>query len=208
MKGVFLSMALECASGLALAQGADDPMAALRSCAALEPAARLECLDRLSRSIGPTETPARGSDNWVVSQMSSPVNYAPIVTATTYARGGSGNALTQLSIACRSGRTELIVSGSGLPGAATEFTATYRVDEGQPRQVPAVYLAAGSGAALKGDIVQLLSSLPDDGDLDIRLLPRPGTVLEGRFSLAGLKPVREKIAAACRWPSAVRQANP
>lgn len=207
MKAVVLSMALEFASGVALAQGADDPMAALRSCAAMEAAARIECLDKLSRSIAPADSSARGSDNWVVSEMASPVNYSPIVTATTYARGGSGSSLTQLSIACRAGRTELVVSGPGLHGPA-EFTAVYRVDDGQPRQLSAASPAAGSGAAFRGDIVQLLSSLPDDGDLDIRLLPRPGGVHEGRFSLAGLKAVREKIAAACKWPGAVRQANP
>jgi len=201
-------MAIEFASGVALAQGADDPMAALRTCATMEPAARLECLDRLSRSIAPTDSPARGSDNWIVSEMASPVNYSPIVTATTYARGGSESSLTQLSIACRAGRTELIVSGPGLSGAAAEFTAVYRVDDGQPRQASASTSAVGSGAVFKGDIVQMLSSLPEDGELDIRLLPRPGSVHEGRFSLAGLKPVRDKIAAACKWPSVFRQANP
>ena len=29
------------------------------------------------------------SDNWIVSETTSPVDYSPIVTATTFSRGGS-----------------------------------------------------------------------------------------------------------------------
>jgi hypothetical protein len=61
----------------------------------------------------------------------------------------------------------------------------------------------GTGVALKGDIVRLLQSLPEEGNIAVRLSPRTGAALDGSFLLAGLKNVREKVAAACKWPHAV-----
>ena len=34
-------------------------------------------------------SPSAGGDNWIVSETTSPVNYTPIVTATTFSRRGS-----------------------------------------------------------------------------------------------------------------------
>ena len=42
----------------------------------------------LSRNIAPAG-PAPASDNWIVSETTSPVNYTPIVIATTFSRRGS-----------------------------------------------------------------------------------------------------------------------
>ena len=61
----------------------------------------------------------------------------------------------------------------------------------------------GTGAAFTGDVVRLLQSLPEEGGLTIRLSARTGVAQEGYFLLGGLKMVREKVAAACKWPHAV-----
>jgi hypothetical protein len=203
MKAIPLAIAFQVASGLALAQDAVDPMVHLRACAVMEPAARLECLDKLSRSIVPTDRPARGEDNWIVSETTSPIDYTPIVTATTLARGESENSLTRLTIYCRSGRTELSVSGPAVPGGSTDYIIIYRINDAQPLQVAAGAPSFGSGAAFRADVVQLLHSLPDEGGLNVRLVPRAGTAYEGQFALAGLKVVRDKVAAACKWPNVV-----
>ena len=81
MKAI-LSAVLEVASRIVLAQEMGDPMADLRACSLMEHAERLECLEKLSRSIAPPAGPAPGNDNWIVSETTSPVNYTPIVTAT------------------------------------------------------------------------------------------------------------------------------
>jgi hypothetical protein len=60
-----------------------------------------------------------------------------------------------------------------------------------------------AGAARKGDVVRLLQSLPEEGDIAVRLSSRKGGTREGYFSLNGLKVVREKLAAACKWPQAI-----
>ena len=103
MKAIPLSVALEVASRLALAQGANDPMADLRACSLMEREERLECLEALSRNIAPPR-PAPASDNWIVSETTSPVDYKPIVTATAFSRGDFNwrSDATLDSLPCRS----------------------------------------------------------------------------------------------------------
>ena len=195
-----LSVAFNVAGGIAFAQGASDPVAQLRACSLMERADRLECLERLSRNIAPPARPVPGGDNWVVSETTSPVDYAPMVVATTFSRGGSDGPSMQLSIHCRGGRTELVVAGPAVR-SGEDYAISYRVNDDQP-----VQLAAGSrsfGAAFTGDVVRLLQSLPEEGDIAVRLSTRTGAAQEGHFVLGGLKVVREKVAAACKWPRAV-----
>lgn len=207
MKAIALSVALEAASGIAFAQGAGDPMAYLRACALLGQAERLECLDKLSRSMEPPDRAARGGDNWTISETTSPVNYTPIVTATALSRGGSDGSLLQLSIHCRGGRTELVVSGPVVL-SGTDYTISYRINDAQPVQLGAGTPSFGTGAAFKGDVEHLLLSLPEKGGIAIRLSSRAGPTRDGYFPLDGIKMVREKIAAACRWSRAnVKSSN-
>jgi hypothetical protein len=203
MKAIPLSLAFAIASGIAFAQGAADPMAHLRACAVMEQAERLECLDRLSRNIAAPVRAARGGDNWIISETTSPVNYTPMVTATAFSRGGSDGSLMRLAIHCRGGRTELVVSGPAVSTGGMDYTISYRVNDGQPVQLAAGSPSFGTGVAFTGDIVRLLQSLPEDGHIAVRISPRGGAAQDGRFSLGGLKTAREKLAAACKWPHAV-----
>ena len=203
MKAIPLSVAFEVASGIALAQGAADPMAHLRACSMMEHAERLQCLDRQSRDIAAPVRAAADGDNWIISETTSPVNYAPIVTATAFARGNADGALTQRAIYCRGGRTALVVSGSAVSTGGADYTISYRVNDGQPVQLAAASPSFGTGVAFTGDIVRLLQSLPEDGHIAVRITARSGADHEGHFLLAGLKAAREKLAAACKWPHAV-----
>ena len=169
----------------------------------MEHAERLECLERLSRNIAPPARPAPGSDNWIISETTSPVDYTPIVTATAFSRGGSDGSSMQLSIHCRGGRTELVVAGPAVSRSGEDYVISYRINDGQPVQLAAGSPSFGTGAAFTGDVVRLLQSLPEDGDIAVRISPRAGAAQEGHFSLGGLKTVREKLAAACKWPHAV-----
>src|SRR6266702_2219852 len=68
-----LFVAFEVASTVAFAQAGSDPVANLRACSLMERQERLECLEKLSRSIAPPARPApAGSapagDNWIVSE--------------------------------------------------------------------------------------------------------------------------------------------
>ena len=199
-----LAVAFEVASAVAFAQGASDPVADLRACSLMEREARLECFEKLSRSIAPPARPAApGGDNWIVSETTSPVNYSPIVTATTSSRGGSNGSAMQLSIQCRGGRTELVVAGPAVSRSSAEYALSYRINDGQPVQLAAGSPSVGTGAAFTGDVVRLLQSLPEEGEIAVRLATRTGAAQDGRFLLGGLKMVREKVAVACKWPQAV-----
>ena len=203
MKAIALSVAFGVASRIAFAQGAADPMAHLRACSLMERAERLECLDKLSRDIAAPDRAARGGDNWIISETTSPVNYTPMVTATASSRGGPDGSLMRLAIYCRGGRTELVVSGPAVSRGGADYTISYRVNDGQPVQLAAASPSFGTGVAFTGDVVRLLQSLPEDGHIAVRITTRSGVAQDGHFLLGGLKTAREKLAAACRWPNAV-----
>src|SRR5882724_6020265 len=205
---IALFVAFEVASTVAFAQAGSDPVANLRACSLMERQERLECLEKLSRSIAPPARPAPASsapaaDNWIVSETTSPVDYTPIATATTLSRGGANGSSMQLSIQCRGGRTELVVAGPAVSRSSAEYAISYRINGGQPVQLAAGSPSFGTGAAFTGDVVRLLQSLPEEGDIAVILSTRTGAAQDGLFLLGGLKRVREKVAVACKWPQAV-----
>jgi len=198
------------ASATAFAQGAADALEKLRACSLLAPAERLECLDKLSREITPSPRAvaspapkvAPAADNWIVSETTSPLDYTPVAIATASYGGGPDGAALQLSIQCRGGRTDLVIAGPALTRRGEDYVVSYVVDDGQPVVVAAGTPASGTGVAIKGDVVRLLASLPDRGDIAFRVTARQGPTLEGRYALAGLKIVLDRLAAPCKWPAA------
>jgi hypothetical protein len=207
---ICLASTLGLASGGALAQSAGDSMDKLRACLLLAQAERLECLEQLSRDIGPpppqrpAALPALGvapaADNWIVSETTSPLDYTPVAIATVSSSGGSDGGAIQLSIQCRGGRTDLVIAGPALTRRGEDYVVSYAVDDGQPVVVAAGAPASGTGVAIKGDVVRLLESLPERGDVTVRLAARQGPTLEGRYALASLKTVLNRLAVPCKWP--------
>jgi hypothetical protein len=208
---ILLSVPFGLANAGAIAQGAGNAMEKLRACSLLAQAERLECLDKLSRDITPTSPPrpagspapgaAPAADNWIVSETTSPVDYTPVAIATASSGGGSGGAM-QLSIQCRGGRTDLVIGGPALTGRGEDYVVSYGVNNGQPIMIAAGTPASGTGAAIKGDVVRLLASLPDRGEIVFRVAARQGAAVEGRYALAGLKVVLGRLAVPCKWPTA------
>ncbi|MGE7472445.1 hypothetical protein ACQKLX_23620 [Bosea sp. NPDC003192] len=200
MKLVMLSVVFEIASRIAFAQGAPDPMAQLRACSLLDPAERPACLNKLPQPVTVPRRPPGDAEGWIVSETTSPVDYTPIVTATTFAQGDANGALRQLSIHCRGGRTELVLGGQATTESGADYSLSYRLDDSQPVQVAAGRPTYGTGVAFRGDVVGLLLSFPNEGGIAIRLGTRAGAVHDAHFSLVGLKAARDRVAAACKWP--------
>lgn len=196
---ILLTIALGGTGGIAFAQ---EPVTQLRSCLQKEHAERLGCLDKTTRTIASQRRPTPEND-WIVSQTTSPVDYSAIATATTSSRSGTDETAMQLSIRCRAGRTELALAGPGISRGGGDDTISYRVNDRPAVQVAAAPPAFGPGVAFAGDVVRLLQSLPDNGELIVLLSSRGGTTRDGSFSLAGLDAARAKMAAACRWPRAI-----
>jgi hypothetical protein len=207
----WVAFACGLASAGALAQGTGD------ACSLLAPAERLECLEKISRDIGPSPVPrpaalaapgvATAADTWIVSETTSPLDYSPVVIATASSSGGPDGAAIQLSIRCRGGRTDLVIGGPTLDRRAEDYVVSYVVDDGQPVAVAAGTPASGTGVAVKGDVVRLLGSLPDRGEVAFRVTARQGPTLEGRYALAALKIVLNRFAVPCRWPAAAAPRN-
>jgi hypothetical protein len=209
---ICLTFAFAPTSAGALAQGASDAMEKLRACSLLTHAERLECLEKLSRDIGPPSPPrpatspapavAPAADNWIVSETTSPLDYTPVAIATASSGGGPDGSTVQLSIQCRGGRTDLVIGGPALTRRVEDYVVSYGVNDGQPVVVAIGAPASGTGLAIKGDVVRLLASLPDRGEIAFRIAVRQGQALEGRYGLGGLKIVLDRLAVPCKWPAA------
>jgi hypothetical protein len=206
---VCLLVALALGDASAVAQAAGDLMDRLRTCSTLSQAERMKCLDLLSREIEPEPAPPRPAsssdgtatpENWIVSETTSPIDYSPVVVATATARVASNGSVMKLSIACRGGNTSLVLGVAGASPVGDGYALSYAVDGGSPTTLAAVPAPSGTGMVLGGDVVLFLVSLPPQGEIAFRIVGRPDVTLEGRYSLAGLKIMRERMAVSCRWP--------
>jgi len=221
---LLLAAGLTALSPPALAQSDSELMAKLQACSKLEGGARRDCLDKLSREIPPppksspaakrpqapitSPAPAKATvaDTWFVTETVSPLDYSPIAIATATAPAGADGATMSLSVQCRGGRTDMVVAGAAIQRGPEDATVAYMVNAGPPVPVAVGVAPSGKGLAFRLDTVSLVASLPNDGDMTVRVAGRQGGAVEGKFSLAGLAKARAKIAAPCKWPPAARGA--
>jgi type VI secretion system (T6SS) VasI/EvfG family protein len=198
-------------SQFAFAQvGIDPALQPTKTCAQNDRAELTECLD-LSSRVQQSAASSSATSHWILSETTSPVNYSPLVVATTSSRSDSERAPSLLSISCRNGRTEVSVTRSSFPRpdrstddlmvARQVFMVTHRVNDQPAVQQPWKVSATGNGASFGGDVVRFLKSLPDRGEIDIRVSDNRGISYEARFLLDGVSTVRDKVAAACKWPN-------
>ena len=173
---IALVVTLAIANDLAPARGAEDPMAPVRV----------------------SDRPANGAGAWIVSVTTSPVDYSSIIKATLPSQGGSSDAAMSLSIRCRGGLTEVLLDGAGLSGRREDYTLSLRINDDPPFRVSTV--ASARGVALKSDVVHLLQTLPEHGQLSVHVSRRAGAGASAVFVLDGMDRVRAKMAATCKWP--------
>ena len=193
-----LCLAFDLASNTAFSQTGSEPAQRVQACSTTESAVRSECSGESSRSTSP-RVPA---NDWTITETISPVDYTPVVLAVTAPRQGSDTSSLHLLLACRGGRTEFIVTGPDM-GRPEDYSVSYRVNNGDPFTTLVGKPLFGTGTAFKTDVVRLMQYLPDEGYISIHLARRAGPARDERFSLSGLKVVRAKLAAACKWPQAV-----
>jgi hypothetical protein len=161
------------------------------------------------------DLPARAVDiapkprdpNWIISETTSPVDYAPVITAAIRLPFSVKHAPNTFALRCRGGRTELLVRTEGTWRASRtrEVQVDYQIND-QPL-VKLTWTASPDGktAIYKDDAVGLLQSLPDGARLKINVLDEPDSGHEATFQLTGLDAVRERIAVACKWAPAANK---
>jgi hypothetical protein len=205
------ALTLWLASAGALAQDAGDVTEKLRACSQLANPERLECLEKLSRDIGPPSPPRPAvssvpvvppaASNWIVSETASPIDYTPVAIATASSSKGPDDPTMRLSIQCRGGRTDLVIDSPSLTHRVEEYVVSYGVNEAKPVVLVVNAAASGTGVAIMGDVVRLLASLPAKGEITFRVTDRQGGTLEGRYALDGLKVLLGRLAIPCKWPA-------
>jgi hypothetical protein len=201
------ALAVTMLSGLSQAVFAqsDHAVDRLKACSQFEGMERLKCVDELLQQMeeAPNRTPPPGA-NWIVSETTSPVDYKPQIAASTTARASSQDAPSSFAIRCRARRTELIISttGSWKQGKDGEVKVVYRINEEPPVEQRWRVAETGRSLAFPGDVVRFLRSMPDGGQILIKVYAGKTPPYESTFQLAGLGPVRRRIAAACDWPQA------
>ena len=142
----------------------------------------------------------QAADTWMFSETQSPLDYAPVTIASAWSyAGGEGRGL-QLSIQCRHGRTDLIIVSADPAGGLDPSRVSYAIDGGPPTALTAAPATSGTGIAIKGDVVRLLTTLPPRGELVVQVASQ-GAPLEGHYALATLDGVLNRLAGPCKWPA-------
>lgn len=199
--------------GEAQAQATGEALDKIRACLLLPQPDRLECLDAISRATpSPGSTPpstapsvptqqSRATDHWVVSQTVSPLDYSPVAVATAAYGLPSGGQMV-LMVSCRGGRTEMILTERGVAPRPSKGIILYAVNGNQPIVVPNAPATAAPGFVLGVDAHRLIMSLPAQGEISFRVVGGQREDAEGRYGIAGLKGLLERMAVPCKWPTA------
>jgi hypothetical protein len=209
------------AGGSADRPSADMPTAAVSSDKPAAPAVP----DKPSAAVSPDKSAAAASPdlsaravdmapkprdpNWIISETTSPVDYAPVMTAAIRLPFSVKHAPNTFAIRCRGGRTELLVRTEGTWRASRtrEVQVDYQVNDQPVVKLTWTASPDGKTAIYRDDAVGLLQSLPDGARLKIDVVDEPGPSHEATFQLTGLDAVREKIAVACKWPPAANKVS-
>jgi hypothetical protein len=178
-----------------------DAVDRLKACSQFEGVERLKCVDELLQEVAPDSAQPQGP-NWIISETTSPVDYRQQITALTTVRASSQDAPSSLAIRCRAQRTELIISTMGSWKQATDGVAkvVYRINQEPPIEQRWKAAETGRSFAFQGDVVRFLRSMPDSGQILVKVYAGKAPPYESTFKWVGLDPVRRKIAAACSWP--------
>src|SRR5262249_39162849 len=150
------------------------------------------------------------SRSGVVSKTFPPVDYSPIITATTSSQPVAKDAPATLIIRCRGQGTELMVNteASWRASRAHELRVDLKVNDQPVVRMQWIASPDGRTAIFKEDAVKFLRSLPDGGRIVVSVSDWQGAAHEASFQLTGLDAVREKVATACKWPPAADRAAP
>jgi Type VI secretion system VasI, EvfG, VC_A0118 len=207
-----VAVALSTVSHAVCSQPADEAISRSKACFQLERGLQSECLENLSRELADknNQNSAEPAQSWIVSETMSPVDYSPMITATTSSQPVAKDAPAIFIIRCRGQRTDLLVSteGSWRASRANELQVDLRVNDQPAVRMQWIASSDGRTAIFKDDAVRFLRSLPDGGRIMVSVSDSQGTAHAASFQLTGLDVIRQKIAAACKWTPAPDRVAP
>jgi hypothetical protein len=213
MRVWLVGVALSILSQEVCSQPADDAISRLKACFQLERAPQSECLENLSRELADKNNQNSAEPaipSWIVSETSSPIDYSPMITATTSSQPVAKDAPAIFIIRCRGQHTDLLVSteGSWRGSRANELQVDLRVNDQPALRTQWIASPDGRTAIFRDDAVRFLRSLPEGGRITVSVSDGRGVAHEASFQLIGLDAIRQKIAAACKWTPAADRVAP
>src|SRR3981189_487924 len=140
--------------------------------------------DRPARAVDSPSKPSKPTDtNWIVSETTSPVDYAPLTTAVIRLPFSVKDAPNTLAIRCLGGRTEFLVRTEGIWRAsrAREVQVDYQINDQPSVRLAWTASADGKTASYKDNAIGFLQSLPEGGRLKIGGIDGPGPGTTVRF---------------------------
>jgi len=153
-----------------------------------------------SGSANKNDRPA-AETGWTISEMTSPVDYSPLVTAVVSSTSNVKDGPNTLSVRCRARHTELSIRTNGRWGVprGNDLLVDYQINDQPVVRQPWMLSADGKIATYKSDSVELLRSIPDGATLKVTVADKGNVRLEATFELAGLAGIRQKVGTACKW---------
>ena len=149
---------------------------------------------------GTAASTREAAESWIVSETTSPLDYAPVIIASALSSDRANGLAIQLSIQCRRGRTDLVIASPPLTGRPEDHRVSYVVNDGRPVALQSGLAASGKGISIREDVVRLLTALPGQGEIAFQVAMPQAAPLEVRYALGPLKSVLERIAGPCKWP--------
>ncbi len=148
------------------------------------------------------------AQSWLVSEMPSPIDYRPLLTAVIHPTSSSEGGPSGLTIRCLGGQTGISIQTAGVWRAVRKnaLAVDHQInDQSVVRQMWTLSTDAKT-ATYAGDPVALLRSLPEGTRLTINVSDGGNARHDATFLLAGWETVRNWIGTACKWPKADAQA--
>lgn len=178
----------------------------LAICAELkEDAQRLQCFDRLVAEglKAPQPQPSKNAvttseQDWKITEAQSPVDDSPQMAAVLEADEGNG----ALIIRCHDRMSDAFLNFKTYVGGTDSLRLISRVNRDAP--IDARWQPSKTGDSVFVPTAMFFSfirSLPDDGDLAVRLFDFQGRTIDLAFKLGPVSEVRDTLAAKCGWPS-------
>lgn len=164
---------------------------------------RDEPVPAASPNPGTLDIPAKSTtEDWVVSETTSPIDYSPLVTATIRARWSESDKDTpdSLIIRCRQSHVELLlrIAGAARVAPGSNIQVSYQLNNQSFVKQAWTASADGKSASYPDDAAALLNSIPDGARLTIDLFDSSGAGHDAMFQLTGLDAIRRKIETACK----------
>ncbi|MDB5657111.1 MAG: hypothetical protein JWQ94_4724, partial [Tardiphaga sp.] len=141
--------------------------------------------------------------NWLISETTSPVDYAPQISASTVGRELASGAPAWLTIYCRGRHADLAISTDSIRKTISSMVlkVVYRINSDNPVEARWKLSDNRTAIVLQGEAGSLLQLMPDQGRMNVKVHASSQRPIELDYQLDGLSFVRRRIAKACNLSS-------